>query len=61
MSELDLIRKKIRVHLNEIADDLASGCATSYEQYRYLTGMIAGLALVERDIVDMMEARKDED
>lgn len=61
MNELDAIRRKIRVHLNEMADDLASGCATSFDQYRYLTGMIAGLALVERDIMDLMEVQEDED
>lgn len=61
MTELDVIRKKIRTHLNEMADDLASGCATSFDQYRYLTGMIAGIALVERDIIDLMEAQEEND
>lgn len=61
MTEIDVIRKKIRSHLNEMADDLASGCASSYDQYRYLTGIIAGLALVERDILDLMEAQEDAD
>lgn len=61
MTEIEVIRKKIRAHLNEMADDLASGCASSYDQYRYLTGIIAGLALVERDILDLMEAQEDAD
>lgn len=58
MTELDVIRQKIRQRMNEFADDLASGCATDYSQYKYLTGIVAGLALVERDILDLIEIQK---
>jgi len=60
MTELDVVKQKIRKHLNEIADDLALGVAKDYAEYRFVTGMIAGLAMVERDILDMLENR-DED
>jgi hypothetical protein len=61
MDELSLIRRKIREHMNELADDLAMGSAKDYAEYRYLTGMISGLALAERDILDIEErARKAE-
>ena len=60
MTELDLIKKKIRAKMNDIADDLALGSAKDYADYRYLVGMISGLALAERDILDLLE-RRDED
>lgn len=58
MTELQVIRGKIRERLNQIADDLAVGAALDYNQYKYLTGMIAGLAMVERDIVDLEEIQR---
>lgn len=47
--------------MNQIADDLALGGAPDYSQYKYLTGVISGLAFVERDILDMEDARKSAD
>lgn len=61
MNELDLIKKKIRHHMNEIADDLAGGAAVDYPNYRYLVGMISGLAIIEREIIDQEKAYAEED
>lgn len=61
MTELDLIKSKIRQKLNEYADDLALGGAKDYPQYTHMTGIIAGLAMVERDILDLEERLKDVD
>lgn len=61
MTELDVIKKKIRVRLNELADLLADGHAQSYDEYRYMVGQVHGLALVERDILDFQEATHTED
>lgn len=58
MNELFVLKQKIRERLNQLADDLALGGATDYNQYKYLTGMIAGLAIVEREILDLEAARK---
>lgn len=60
MTEADLIKQKIRKHMNELADDIALGCAKDFPEYRYLVGMIAGLALIESDVNDMLQ-RRDED
>lgn len=60
MTELDLIKQKIRKHMNELADDLALGAAKDFSEYKHLTGIIAGLALVERDILDMLERQREE-
>lgn len=61
MLEIEIIKKKIRQHMNEIADDLAGGAAIDYPNYRYLVGMISGLAIVEREIIDMLERADEED
>lgn len=61
MTELDVIKKKIRDHLNTLADDLASGAAVDFAHYKYITGMITGLAMVERDIIDFQKSRTEED
>jgi hypothetical protein len=57
----ELIRKKIREHMNNYADDLATGGAKDYPDYRFQVGVIQGLALAEREILDLVEtARKAE-
>lgn len=61
MTELDVIKKKIRERLNDLADDLANGSAQDYPQYKHMTGVIFGLALVERDIVDFQKSVSAED
>lgn len=61
MTELDLLKQKIRKIMNEIADDLALGAARDFGEYKHLTGQIAGLAMVERDILDMIERRSDDE
>lgn len=60
MTEFDVIKKKIRDKMNQIADDLATGTAKDFGEYRYMTGIIHGLALVESDILDL-EKRVNED
>lgn len=61
MTELHVIRKKIRDRLNEIADELALGVAKDYSEYKYLTGIVSGLAMVERDVLDMIERTEQDD
>lgn len=59
--DLDVIKRKIREHMNILADDLASGVAVDYPHYRYITGMITGLAMVERDILDYEKTRQEDE
>ena len=61
MTELDVIKQKIRNKMNELADDIALGSAKDFAEYRYLTGVISGLALVERDVIDLEERQNRED
>ena len=61
MTELELIRKKIRSKMNELADDIALGSAKDFAEYKYLTGIISGLAMVERDIIDLERIQREAD
>lgn len=47
------LRKELRDRMNDIADTLAGGGATSFEAYKDLTGEIRGLAVAERALLDM--------
>lgn len=60
MNELDVIKKKIRIRMNELCDILADGGASNFEEYKYMVGQIHGLALVERDILDLEEVNTEE-
>lgn len=49
------LQGKIREHLNAFADDIATTDVASFEEYRYLRGRIDGLALAERELIDLAE------
>jgi hypothetical protein len=55
MSEdvLTLLKKKIRIQMNELADHLAMGSAQNMEEYRKVCGTIEGLAWAEREVIDI--------
>ncbi len=53
--------KKIRADMNEKADYLASGFATSYDDYKRICGEIRGLALAEDHIKALLEASDEDD
>ncbi len=56
---LSLLKRKIRNHMNEIADHLALGSASSMEEYRKMCGIIEGLAYSEREIIDLEDKIRD--
>ena len=60
MDELDVLRKKIRERMNDIADAIAAGSCKDMEDYRRMCGIIEGLAYVERDILDLREQAEKE-
>jgi hypothetical protein len=59
MDELDVLQKKIRERMNDIADAISTGSCKNYEQYQRLCGIIEGLASAERDLLDIAERRND--
>ena len=50
-----VLREKIRTDMNNYADDLAGGQCRSFEEYQKLVGVIQGLAIAERYLLDLAE------
>ena len=48
-----VLRDKIRTDMNNYADDIAGGACRSFEEYQKLCGIISGLALAERYLIDL--------
>lgn len=61
MNELDVLRKKIRERMNDIADAVSTGSCRSYEEYQRLCGVIEGLAHTERDLLDLKQKLEQND
>ena len=55
MTELELLQKKLRVLMNDLADKVATGEAGDFSEYKFLTGQIMGLGLAERELLDLAE------
>lgn len=57
-----VLRDKLRKDMNAFTDDMANGICTDYATYQKLCGIIQGLALAERHLLDLVEAQqKDEE
>ena len=50
-----VLREKIRNDMNNYADDLAGGACRSFDEYQKLCGVIQGLAIAERHLLDLAE------
>jgi hypothetical protein len=50
-----VLREKIRKDMNNYADDLAGGGCRSFEEYQKLCGVIQGLAIAERYLIDLAD------
>ena len=61
MDFITALRTKLRTDMNNFTDDLANGQCTSFEQYKELCGVIRGLALSERHLLDLAEKLKEDD
>ena len=49
------MKLKLRGMMNEHADHIASGACKDYSEYQKMTGVIEGLALAERELLDYVE------
>ena len=52
-NELETLRLTLRKEMNVLADRMAEGGCTSFENYRELVGMVNGLAFAERALLDL--------
>lgn len=51
---LESLRQELRKKMNELADDLATGAAKSWDQYQFLVGKIEGYAEAEALLIDAL-------
>ena len=56
-----LLQKRLREYLNEGADHLASGGAKDYSEYQRMVGRIDGIALAERELLDLVKDKDEEE
>ena len=54
-----VLRDKLRTAMHNYADDLAGGACRSFEEYQKLCGIISGLALAERYLLDLLQKVED--
>ena len=54
-SFVETLRDMIRRDMNNYADDLAGGACADFSQYQKLCGVIQGLALAERHLLDLAD------
>jgi hypothetical protein len=50
-----VLRDQIRKDMNNYADDLAGGVCRTFDEYQKLCGVIQGLAIAERYVIDLAE------
>jgi len=53
--QFEELRRQLRVILNEIADNMATGRCPDFADYKHNAGVIQGLALAERTLLDLAE------
>ena len=56
-----VLREQIRTDMNNYADDIAGGSCRNFDEYQKLVGVIQGLALAERYILDLAKKVEDAD
>ncbi len=61
MTGLEALRESIRRRMNDITDAVATGAASDYPAYTKMVGLIEGLALAERDLLDIQDRLASED
>lgn len=50
-----VLREKLRTDMNNYCDDVAGGQCRSFDEYKKLCGVIQGLAIAERHLIDLAE------
>ena len=56
-----VLREQIRTDMNNYADDLAAGTCRNFEDYQKLCGVIQGLAMAERYLLDLLKKAENSD
>jgi hypothetical protein len=49
------LHEEVRKTMNDVSDDMINGACSKYSDYTHTTGIIKGLAMAERAILDLNE------
>jgi len=55
----DEVRTTLRNYMNELTDNVALGSAKSFEEYQRTVGQIEGLAIAERELLNLLNLSED--
>jgi len=56
-----VIRDAFRREMNDLADTVATGACTSWDEYKKITGVIEGLARAESILIGIVERKLSSD
>ena len=54
-------RIQLRQYMNELTDSVALGNAKNFEEYQRFVGQIEGLAIAERELLNLVKTQDQED
>ena len=52
---IDKYKLRLRNLMNDRADNIATGSCTNFDEYKHQSGVIEGLALAERELLDIIQ------
>jgi|TARA_A100000172_G_scaffold15555_3_gene8150 hypothetical protein len=55
LSLSEFMKKRLRLIMNEYSDHMSTGACKSFEDYKQMAGVVEGLALAERELLDWVE------
>mgnify|MGYP003116368047 CR=1 FL=1 len=55
------LRDIVRKYMNDITDSIATGSAKTFDQYQRQVGQIEGLAIAERELLNLVRLDEDDD
>lgn len=60
MDEMEVLQKRLRQQMNDLADVISTGGCQTFDHYQRLCGMIEGLAYAERELLDIRERQQED-
>ena len=55
------LQVKVREKMNEFSDHMIGGACRDYADYTHMTGIIEGLAIAERELLDLVKEQDEDD
>ena len=52
---IEKFKLRLRDLMNDRADNIATGSCASFDEYKHQSGVIEGLALAERELLDIIQ------